>query len=197
MSSDLFNRLVMKAKEFIEKRSIVTYDEMVKWANTENISSITLSVIIEELLSRGIVEPEGEFFTPPELSFPLFKKSVPKAIRVKGLEPSVVKPTINIPHPGEDIVKVKVNTGVGKVNVDELLKDPEMLRVIEYLSEHWSVGDLKIMNDLEKMGIQNPRRFIRKLLDLELITYHPDGVFDITDKFPRIKKKKTLADFLI
>jgi len=197
LSSDLFNKLIIKAKEFIEKHGIVTYDEMVKWANTENISSIILSVIIEELLSRGIVEPEGEFFTPPELSFPLFKKSVPKAIRVKGLEPSITKPTISIIHPEGDVAKTQVDTRIGKINVDELLKDPEMRKVIEYLSEHWSVGDLRIMNDLEKMGIQNPRRLIRKLLDLELITYHPNGVFDITDRFPRIKKKKTLTDFLI
>lgn len=194
MSSDLFNKLVVKAKEFIEKHGTVTYDEMVKWANAENISAITLSVIIEELLSRGVAEPDGEFFTPPELSLPLFKKSVPKALRAKGLKPIEVKPTVNPPPEGGG---VQPGTGASRVEVDELLKDPEMRKVIEYLNENWSVGDLRIMNDLERMGIQNPRRLIRKLLDLELITYHPNGVFDITDKLPRIKRKRTLADFLV
>jgi len=197
LSDDMFNKLVVKAKEFIEKHGTVTYDEMAKWANAENISAITLSVIIEELLSRGVVEAEGEFFTPPELSFPLFKKSIPKALRVKSLKPSELKPPVDISHPEEVGVNVQPSIEVSRVEVDELLKDPEMRKVIEYLNEHWSVGDLRIMGDLEKMGIQNPRRLIRKLLDLELITYHPNGVFDITDKLPRIRRKKTLADFLI
>lgn len=199
MSEDLFSKLVMKAREFIERHGTVTYDEMVNWARHENISVITLSIVIEELLARGIAEPEGEFFTPPELSFPLFKKSVPKAMRVKGLkpaeEPTVREASTTIREEGS--IKVQPAIKVEEVKIDELLKDPEMRKAIEYLSEHWSVGDLRIMHDLEKMGIQNPRRLIRRLLDLGLIVYHSDGVFDITDKLPRIKKKKTLTDFLI
>ncbi|RLE70261.1 MAG: hypothetical protein DRJ37_06775 [Thermoprotei archaeon] len=81
-----------------------------------------------------------------------------------------------------------------KVHLPPLSDD--VIKAITYLSEYWSVGEIRFIEDLKRMGVKNPREVIRELLKLGYIERKPLGVINATEKMPRIKPKSYLSDVL-
>lgn len=74
--------------------------------------------------------------------------------------------------------------------------DEDTRKAIVYLNSYWSVGSLRFMQDLRRMGVKDPRRLMLKLAELGFIEIVPDGVVNATPKLPKVGKKITLADLL-
>jgi len=72
----------------------------------------------------------------------------------------------------------------------------DVIKAITYLSEYWSVGEIRFIEDLKRMGVENPREVIIELLKLGYIERKPIGVINATKKMPRIKPKSYLSDVL-
>ncbi len=72
--------------------------------------------------------------------------------------------------------------------------DEDLVRAIEYLSSYWSVGEVRFALDLKRMGIEDPERVIRRLLELGYIERTKLGVINATDKLPRMETKRYLSD---
>ncbi len=74
--------------------------------------------------------------------------------------------------------------------------DEDMRKAIVYLNNYWSVGAIRFMQDLKRMGVKDPRRLMLKLAELGFVEIVPDGVVNATPKLPKVGKKITLIDLL-
>ncbi|RLE50414.1 MAG: hypothetical protein DRJ31_01375 [Candidatus Methanomethylicota archaeon] len=75
-------------------------------------------------------------------------------------------------------------------------KSEDVKKAIEYLNEYWSVGILRFFSDLKMMGVSDPKAVLRALVEKGYVELTSSGVVNATDKLPKVKKAKTLADLL-
>jgi len=74
----------------------------------------------------------------------------------------------------------------------------EDLRIaIAYLNDYWSVGELRLIDDLKSMGVKDPSWVLRRLLELGYVERTPSGVVNATGKLPKVKRRgPSLANFV-
>ncbi|RLF21031.1 MAG: hypothetical protein DRZ82_00140 [Thermoprotei archaeon] len=68
-----YETLVNKFKEYVKSKGKVLLEDMKKWAEENNIGLITLSVIVNDLVTKGELKPLGEFkeVDKDELALPM------------------------------------------------------------------------------------------------------------------------------
>ncbi|RLE80881.1 MAG: hypothetical protein DRJ52_05400 [Thermoprotei archaeon] len=75
--------------------------------------------------------------------------------------------------------------------------DEDMKRAIVYLNHYWSVGTLRFMQDLKKIGVKDPDELMVRLAEMGFIEVVPEGVINATSKLPKVKRRITLADLFM
>ncbi|MEM4670443.1 MAG: hypothetical protein QW650_07980 [Thermofilum sp.] len=58
----------------------------------------------------------------------------------------------------------------------ELLADEDLVKAVRYLERYWSVGKLRLIEDLENMGVKDPRRVLEDLLRRGLVEVVEPGI---------------------
>lgn len=76
----------------------------------------------------------------------------------------------------------------------ELLADDDLVRAIRYLERYWSVGKLRFLEDLENLGVKDPRRVLEDLLRRGLVEvvepgFDGAGVVNAKEELFAIAKK--------
>lgn len=164
---------MVKAK-IREEKNKVSFRELAKWAETTEIGSpFVLYAIVKDLIDRGeLIVLEG-YDELPELMM----WRVPKIVAL----PEAVK------EEEKEVKEVKVSEKP-KLDIDVERLDEDLRKALAYLGEYWSVGEIRFMLDLKRMGVQNPSNVLAKLLDLGIVELTASGVVNLKVELPRIKK---------
>jgi len=178
--SDKFSTLaeIVKAK-IKEEGGKIAFRNLAKWAeNTEIGSLFVLYAIVKDLIDRGeLVVSEGYEEDPELMSW-----RVPKVVTL----PEVVREEETIEE-GEERPRLDID-------VEKL--DEDLKRTLSYLSEYWSVGEIRFRLDLKKLGLQDPDKVLLRLLDLGIVELTPTGVVNLKFELPKVKKKTSLAGLI-
>jgi len=214
-AEDYYKRIVNELYRFIEKAGgRVSFSELAKWAEENNVGSITLSIALNDLIEEGkISAPEG-FFEPEDyiVAYP-----VPRIVAIrKGIEveksteaSSVEEVQTSSSMCGAAEEKIESLDKVLEVKeaektelkpvieeAEEHVADEDLEKAIEYLNDYWSVGIIRFLEDLKMLGISKPDLVLRKLVDLGYVTYSPIGVVNATGKLPKVKRSRRLSEFI-
>lgn len=166
-----------------EEKNKVSFRELAKWAETTEIGSpFVLYAIVKDLIDRGeLIALEG-YEELPELM--MWK--VPKIVAL----PEAVK------EDKREVKKEDKSSEKPRLDIDFEKLDEDLRKALTYLSEYWSVGEIRFMLDLRRMGVQNPTSVLAKLLDLGVVELTASGVVNLKVELPRIKKKTSLAGLI-
>ena len=76
------------------------------------------------------------------------------------------------------------------------IEDEDYRKALMYLAKYRSVGDIRFMLDLQKNGVKDVQRIIRRMIEEGYAERVPLGVINATEKLPKIKSIFTLSDIL-
>jgi hypothetical protein len=188
LAEDPFERMLQRYLEAVKaKGGAASFNDMVEWAGREGLgSSVVVAVVLNELVSRGLLEaPEG---LREVEGFQDLK--APAAVRLPQPPPTLKPAPAPTPTPPEAAPAAAPAEEAGAV--EEGLK-----AAIAYLNDYWSVGELRLVDDLKSMGVKDPPRVVRRLLELGYAERTSSGVINATDKLPRVKRRgPSLAEFM-
>ncbi len=192
---EAYRRLLDKVAAKVEEAGRISYEELLEWAGREGIGEYTLRVILQDLLDEGRVRaPEG-FYEAESILLPPAPKVVEAAKGENKVEvPEALEAEQIVEQP--PIKEVHEETPTPTLSEVEVV-DEDLEKAIEYLSSYWSVGTLRFLSDLKKMGVEDPQQVLLKLREKGFIEIVEPGVVNATDKLPRVKKPKLLAEFTI
>ncbi|RLF11839.1 MAG: hypothetical protein DRJ98_02305 [Thermoprotei archaeon] len=183
MSEDTFEKLLERYRKAIEEKGgEASFEELVEWAQREDMGSmLVVAVILNEMVSRGVAE-------------------APQGYRVvEGLDglaaPSVVKLLKTETSPPEPMPSITVAKTVtpATLTLEEVKEDLEV--AVAYLNDYWSVGELRFLDDLKALGVKDPGKVLKKLLELGYVERTPSGVINATEKLPKVRRGLSLAEF--
>jgi len=184
--SDKFTTLAEMVKERVrEGRGRVTFRELIKWAEgTEIGSPFVLYAIVKDLLDRGeLTAPEGYEELPELMTWPVPKVvSLPEAAR--AVEEAEAKELVE-----EAPQKPRLELDVEKL-------DEDLKKALYYLSEYWSVGEIRFKVDLKRLGVRDPDKILLKLLDMGVVELTASGVLNLKVELPKLKKRPSLSELL-
>ncbi|RLE84032.1 MAG: hypothetical protein DRJ41_03835 [Thermoprotei archaeon] len=75
----------------------------------------------------------------------------------------------------------------------ELLNDVDIAKAISYLSKYWSVGEVRFVQDLKKLGVKNPKKVIETLIREGLVTRTRLGTLNAEERLFKVFKPKSLS----
>lgn len=179
--SDKFSTLAEMVKAKVrEEGGKIAFRDLAKWAeNTEIGSLFVLYAIVKDLTDRGeLIAPEG-YEELPELMM----WQVPKVVAL----PEVVQEEKLIEGEGEEKPKLDID-------VEEL--DEDLKRALSYLSDYWSVGEIRFRLDLKRLGVQDPDKVLLRLLDMGIAELTSSGVVNLKVELPKMKRKPSLAGLI-
>ncbi|MDH5816304.1 MAG: hypothetical protein QE164_05990 [Candidatus Nezhaarchaeota archaeon] len=177
--SDKFSTLAEMVKAKIkEEGGRITFKELARWAeNTEISSFFVLYAIVKDLIDRGeLVAPEG-YEEDPEL----MAWQVPKIVALPGVGQ-------------EEIIEEREERPKLDIDVERL--DEDLKRALSYLSDYWSVGEIRFKLDLKRLGVQDPDKVLLKLLDMGIVELTSTGVVNLKVEIPKVKKRPSLAGLI-
>ncbi|RLE65914.1 MAG: hypothetical protein DRJ38_03010 [Thermoprotei archaeon] len=101
-------------------------------------------------------------------------------------------------------IKEKVNHGISRsetvIEENEKffkeIKDENYRKALMYLAKYRSIGNIRFIVDLQKNGVKDVQKIIRRMIEEGYAKWSPLGVINATDKLPRVKSIFTLADVL-
>ena len=191
MSEGALEKLIERYRRAIEERGgEARFEDIVEWAKREDLGSeLVTTVILNEMVKRGVVEaPQG------------FKEvggieglTAPVVVRLARQPPTPPgRPSPPTPRPPE--AKLESRPPPPKARA-EPVSERDLEIAISYLNDYWSVGELRLMDDLRALGVSEPQKVVRRLMELGYVERTPSGVINATDKLPRVKKGVPLATF--
>ncbi|RLF12179.1 MAG: hypothetical protein DRJ62_02790 [Thermoprotei archaeon] len=200
MLSDKFTSLAELVKKRIEGLGgRASFKELAEWAKNSEVGSVfVLYAIVKDLLERReLTAPEG-FEEMPDLMM----WEAPKVVALPTAETKAeAKAEVEAEVKGEEAKPEEAEPAVeaeeAKLTVDlEAVEDEDLRKALEYLSEYWSVGEIRFKLDLKRMGVEDPNKVVLKLMDMGLVDVTPTGV--VNAKFKPLKrvKKISLASFV-
>jgi len=175
--SDKFTTLAEMVKERVrEEKGRVTFKELAKWAESTEIGSLfVLYAIVKDLLDRGeLVAPEGYEELPELMMWP-----APKVVAL----PEVARAVKEVPQ------RPRLELDVEKL-------DEGLRKALYYLSEYWSVGEIRFKLDLKRLGVQDPDKVLVRLLDMGVVELTTSGVVNLKVELPKLKKRPSLSGLL-
>ena len=187
--SDKFTTLAEMVKERVrEGRGRVAFRELIKWAEgTEIGSPFVLYAIVKDLLDREeLVAPEGYEELPELMTWPVPKVvSLPEAARaVEEAEETEAKELV------EEVPQKP------RLELDVERLDEDLKKALYYLSEYWSVGEIRFKVDLKRLGVRDPDKILLKLLDMGVVELTASGVLNLKVELPKLKKRPSLSELL-
>ncbi|ABL78415.1 hypothetical protein Tpen_1015 [Thermofilum pendens Hrk 5] len=104
----------------------------------------------------------------------------------------------------EPAAEPRASVGVQEVDcseVSDLLGNEAYERALRYLCTYWSIGLLRLMDDLIRMGVKEPRKFLAELAKRGLIEVTELEVVNAKEKLLKLsecfgKDRSTLVDLL-
>lgn len=162
-----------------EEGGKIAFRDLVKWAeNTEIGSLFVLYAIVKDLTDRGeLVAPEG-YEELPELMM----WQVPKVVAL----PDFAREEVRV---GEGEEKPKLDIDVEKL-------DEDVKKALSYVSEYWSVGEIRFKLDLKRLGVQDPDKTLLRLLDMGVVELTPSGVVNLKVELPKMRRRPSLAGLI-
>lgn len=156
-----------------------TFRELTAWAeNTEIGSLFVLYAIVKDLIDRGeLLAPEG-YEELPELMM----WQVPKVVALPGVV--------------QEEAKVSEGEEKPRLDIDVEKLDEDLKKALSYLSEYWSVGEIRLRLDLKKLGVQDPDKTLLRLLDMGVVELTSTGVVNLKVELPKVKRKPSLAGLI-
>jgi len=106
---------------------------------------------------------------------------------VKGKTKDVSKPEASLP---EDREVTQEQVIVIQEERAPSFDDPDLVKALDYLSKYWSVGEIRFIQDLKRLGVRNPREVIEKLLSHKLISRSKLGVINAEKKLLEVYKPR-------
>ena len=206
--SDKFATLAEMVKARVrEAGGRISFRDLAEWAKDTEIGSLfVLYAIVKDMIDQGeLVALEG-YEELPELMM----WQAPKVVALPE-EAQEIKPKERKAKPEEAKIKERLEEEMsleeyGKILEEEIEKpkleidieklDEDLKKALSYLSEYWSVGEIRFKLDLKKLGIQDPDKVLYKLLDMDVIDLTPGGVVNLKVELPKIKKKPSLIGFI-
>ena len=206
--SDKFATLAEMVKARVrEVGGRISFRDLAEWAKDTEIGSLfVLYAIVKDMIDQGeLVALEG-YEELPELMM----WQAPKVVALPE-EAQEIKPKERKAKPEEAKIKERLEEEMsleeyGKILEEEIEKpkleidieklDEDLKKALSYLSEYWSVGEIRFKLDLKKLGIQDPDKVLYKLLDMDVIDLTPGGVVNLKVELPKIKKKPSLIGFI-
>ena len=182
--SDKFMTLAEMVKERIrEEKGRVAFKELAKWAEGTEIGSLfVLYAIVKDLLDRGeLVAPEGYEELPELMMWP-----VPKVVALPEVARAV--------EGAREVVEGAPQRPKLELDVEKL--DEDLKKALYYLSEYWSVGEIRFKLDLKRLGVRDPDRVLVRLLDMGVVELTASGVVNLKVELPRLKKRPSLSGLL-
>lgn len=198
--SDKFATLaeIVKAK-VREAGGRIPFRDLAEWAKDTEIGSLfVLYAIVKDMIDRGeLVAPEGYeelpelmmWQTPRVVALPE-KAQEAKAEKVKAEEKTE---ELGLEEYGE---MLEEKTEKPKLEIDIESLDEDLKKALSYLSEYWSVGEIRFKLDLKRLGVQDPDKILYKLLEMNIIDLTPSGVVNLKVELPKIKKKPSLIGLI-
>jgi hypothetical protein len=186
--SDKFTTLAEMVKAKVrEEKGRVAFKELAKWAEGTEIGSLfVLYAIVKDLLDRGeLVAPEG-YEELPELMM----WSAPKVVAL----PEVAGAVKEAKRAGAKEIVEEAQRPKLELDIEKL--DEDLKRALQYLSEYWSVGEIRFKLDLRRLGVQDPDRVLVRLLDMGVVELTTSGVVNLKVELPRLKKRPSLSGLL-
>jgi len=185
----------------------ISFRDLAEWAKDTEIGSLfVLYAIVKDMIDQGeLVALEG-YEELPELMM----WQAPKVVALPEVAQEI-KPKERKAKPEEAKIKERLEEEMsleeyGKILEEEIEKpkleidieklDEDLKKALSYLSEYWSVGEIRFKLDLKKLGIQDPDKVLYKLLDMDVIDLTPGGVVNLKVELPKIKKKPSLIGFI-
>ncbi|OYT62101.1 MAG: hypothetical protein B6U69_02385 [Thermofilum sp. ex4484_15] len=179
-----YDNLLRKVYELIKSKGEVNLDELLKWVKHNEMGPFTLSMILEDLRKKGLVQFSGGTKVVEDL---LGGVELPLRVSVKISEAEVSK---------RKKIEKREKEDEGELSHME----DGLYKAIRYLNRYWSVGEIRFSIDLKAMGVRDVRKILRKLLELGYITVSELGVINATEKLPKVdggeRLPKELADIL-
>ncbi|MCX8204938.1 MAG: hypothetical protein N3H31_04740 [Candidatus Nezhaarchaeota archaeon] len=180
MSEDPFERILQRYLEAVKSMGgRASFNAIVEWASREELgSSIVAAVVLNELVARGLLRaPEG-------------------LMEVEGLQDLKAPVVVELPAAQPASLAKDAAVAAKPPPVEEVVEE-DLKAAASYLSEYWSVGEIRFLDDLRLMGVKDPQRVLRRLLELGYVERTSSGVINATSKLPRVKRRApSLADFI-
>ena len=176
--SDKFTTLAEMVKAKIrEEKGKIAFRELVKWAENTEIGSIfVLYAIVKDLIDRGeLVAPDGYEELPELMMWP-----APKTVALPG----AVKEVEEVVEEGSE--KAKLDLDLEKL-------DEDLKKALSYLSDYWSVGEIRFKLDLKRLGVRDPDKVLSRLLEMNIVELTASGVVNLKVEIPKLKKKPSLS----
>lgn len=213
---DEYEKLLESLAEEVRKRRAMSWEELLKWGEEHGVGPVTLSLLVEELERKGLVEASAELELVDEhLEIALPKRITAKDARaaaaqqraavaaaarrrhtraVAGRQDTLLKFLAG----GEEEVEreeaeraVAAETRVAEVEPRAAVKAPSedesFVIALHYLRKYWSVGELRFLMDLKNLGVSSPESVLRRLVEEGLVTLVEPGV--VNAKRPEIEKR--------
>lgn len=180
MSDNFITLREMVKNRIKEVGGRVSFKELIEWAKETEIGSIfVLYALIKDLLDQHEVVALEGYEELPELMMWQVPKvlALPQAMQVVEL--------------GKELKE----TEKPKLDVDFEKLDEDIKKALTYLSEYWSVGEIRFKLDLKRQGVQDPDKVVYRLLDMNVIDLTPSGVINLKVEIPRMKGP-SLRDFI-
>lgn len=164
-----------------------SYEHLAEWANQEGVDTFALKLLLNDLVRSGVaIAPQGYYLPKDdEMGF-----MAPKTIKLILKE----KPKTATPQPTPRAVEKHVEEPRTPLSEEE---GRGLSVAITYLNEYPSVGRLRLINDLKTLGLEEPEKTLRRLLEMGYATISPLGVVNAAERLPKVKSKpKKLAAFI-
>ncbi|MHC1629035.1 MAG: PolB1-binding protein PBP2 family protein [Candidatus Nezhaarchaeales archaeon] len=205
--SDKFATLAEMVKAKVrEAGGKISFKDLAEWAkNTEIGSLFVLYAIVKDMIDQGeLVALEG-YEELPELMMwqapkvvalpqvaqeakPKEEESKPEEVKLEEVEEEM-----SLEEYGKTLEEEAEKP---KLEIDVESLDEDLKKALSYLSEYWSVGEIRFKLDLKRLGVQDPDKVLYKLLDMGVIDLTPSGVVNLKVELPKIKKGPSLVGFI-
>lgn len=82
--------------------------------------------------------------------------------------------------------------------INKLLKDERFEKAIRYLNNYWSVGIYRFYEDMQRMGVEEPKKILYELLKKKLVEIVDPGVVNAKDSIRklRLRREVRLSDLV-
>lgn len=198
---DEYEKLLEEVEREVRARQELHWRDLLKWGEERGVGPVTLSLFIEELQRRGVIEASSD----RELADEHLGIYLPVKVHLKLKQPERT-PTTRAGRgvrraPGRDLrergallkylfegeeARAEAQAAPPPAPVPQEFKTPsvaqvqpldsELVTVLQYLHRYLSVGELRLISDVKSLGVKNPEDLLRKLIEEGVVTVVDPGV---------------------
>lgn len=167
---------------------------------------IDLPKYVKASLKKAEKESVKQALTPKSAQksphAPKIKKKIKKRVKTSSLITQFFEEK-SVEESVKKVQEVKEKKSIQSLPIPEEdkeffkeIKDEDYRKALMYLAKYRSVGDIRFMLDLQKNGVKDVQRIIRRMVEEGYAEWVPLGVINATEKLPKVKSIFTLSDIL-